>query len=321
MQNKEFLKKTQPVLYRILTRSFQEHKPSHAYMLVGNNTESITTFLAQSIICDNEVLACEECEDCRRIKEGIYPDLIVYDGNESSIKKDDVEYIQSEFKKSSFEGKERIYILKNIENSSPSAMNSLLKFLEEPQEGVFAILTTKNVNKVLPTIQSRCQVIHLLPESKTSIQLSLMNENVDEEDASVLAQLFHSKDACMEMKDSEVYEDTKIYALNFVEDLYQNPGNLLINTQVTLIKKYKNDKNVTRLFLNMLVLALRDLFHVKHSIPLTFTKHKELFAALPEDQKILKRIELVLDTIYSIDTNANLSLLMDSMVYKMMKGV
>jgi DNA polymerase-3 subunit delta' len=71
----------------------------------------------------------------------------------------------------------------------------------------------------------------------------------------------------------------------------------------------------------MLVLALRDLFHVKHSIPLTFTKHKELFAALPEDQKILKRIELVLDTIYSIDTNANLSLLMDSMVYKMMKGV
>jgi DNA polymerase-3 subunit delta' len=259
-------------------------------MLVGNNTESITTFLAQSIICDNEVLACEECEDCRRIKEGIYPDLIVYDGNESSIKKDDVEYIQSEFKKSSFEGKERIYILKNIENSSPSAMNSLLKFLEEPQEGVFAILTTKNVNKVLPTIQSRCQVIHLLPESKTSIQLSLMNENVDEEDASVLAQLFHSKDACMEMKDSEVYEDTKIYALNFVEDLYQNPGNLLINTQVTLIKKYKNDKSVTRLFLNMLVLALRDLFHVKHSIPLTFTKHKELFAALPEDQKILKRI-------------------------------
>ncbi len=200
-------------------------------------------------------------------------------------------------------------------------MNSLLKFLEEPQEGVFAILTTKNVNKVLPTIQSRCQVIHLLPESKTSIQLSLMNENVDEEDASVLSQLFHSKDACMEMKDSEVYEDTKIYALNFVEDLYQNPGNLLINTQVTLIKKYKNDKNVTRLFLNMLVLALRDLFHVKHSIPLTFTKHKELFAALPEDQKILKRIELVLDTIYSIDTNANLSLLMDSMVYKMMKGV
>ena len=94
MQNKEFLKKTQPVLYRILTRSFQEHKPSHAYMLVGNNTESITTFLAQSIICDNDVLACEECEDCRRIKEGIYPDLIVYDGNESSIKKDDVEYIQ-----------------------------------------------------------------------------------------------------------------------------------------------------------------------------------------------------------------------------------
>ena len=37
------------------------------------------------------------------------------------------------------------------------AMNSLLKFLEEPVEEVYAILTTKNINKVLPTIQSRCR--------------------------------------------------------------------------------------------------------------------------------------------------------------------
>ena len=321
MQNKEILKKTQPILYRILERSFREHKPSHAYMFVGNNTENITTFVAQSLICEHDVLACEECEDCRRIKEGLYYDLIVYDGNESSIKKDNIEHIQAEFKKSSMEGKARIYILKNIENSSPSAMNSLLKFLEEPQDGVYAILTTRNINKVLPTIQSRCQVIHLLPESRTSIQMALMNENVDEEDASVLSKLFFTKEACDEMKDSEVYEDVKIYALNFVEDLYRNPGNLLINTQVTLIKKYKNDKNVTRMFLNMLVLALRDMFHVKHSVPLIFTKHEELFASLPEDEKILKRIELVLDTIYAIETNANLSLLMDSMIYKMMKGV
>ena len=91
--------------------------------------------------------------------------------------------------KSSVENNGKVYILKNIDNATTQAMNSLLKFLEEPVEEVYAILTTKNINKVLPTIQSRCQVIKLLPESKHSLELKLKNEGVDEEDSLVLPHL------------------------------------------------------------------------------------------------------------------------------------
>ncbi len=321
MKNREILEKTQPIFYRILERSQRSHKPSHAYLLVGEHTQQAALFLAQSLICKKAITACEECEDCRRIAEGIFPDLIVYDGNEKSIKKEDVEHIQVEFSKTSVEDKGQIYMLKNVEKSSQSAMNSLLKFLEEPMDGVYAILTTRNITKVLPTIQSRCQVIHLLPESKQSIQMNLQNEGMTEEDAKILSQLFGSVNECLQYKDSEVFQDLKVYTLNFIEDLYTNPGNLLINVEITLLKKYKGDKDTVKMFLNMLVLGLRDMFHVKHSMSITFSSNPAFFERFPDDPDILNKIELVLDTIYAFESNANLSLLIESMIYKITKGV
>lgn len=321
MKNREILEKTQSVFYRIISRSFAAHKPSHAYLLVGDQTERATLFLAQSMICQQDDLACEECEDCRRIADGNFPDLITYDGLEKSIKKENIEYIQNEFNKSSLEGKGKIYILKNVEKSSDSAMNSLLKFLEEPLDGVYAILTTKNITKVLPTIQSRCQVIHLLPESKESIRMNLASEGITDEDARILSQLFGSEKKCLANQDSEVYRDVKVYALNFIEDLYTNPSNLLINLEISLMKKYKGEKETIRMFLNMVVLGLRDLFHVKHSMSITFVNHIDFLKRFQDDPHLLEKIELLLDTIYTIDTNANLALLLESMVYKLMKGV
>ena len=41
------------------------------------------------------------------------------------------------------------------------SLNSLLKFLEEPDKDIIAILMTNNINNVLSTIISRCKVIKL----------------------------------------------------------------------------------------------------------------------------------------------------------------
>ena len=318
---KEFLKETQPIFYKGLEKSFKTGRVTHAFLLVGDHTDDIATFIAQSYICQESALACEKCDNCLRIKDGNYPDMIVFDGKEESIKTKNIEYIQEEFSKSSVENNGKVYILKNIENASPSSMNKLLKFLEEPISGVYAILTTKNINKVLPTIQSRCQVVHLLPESKHSIELSLISKGTDEEDARVLSHLFDSLDECEKYKDSELYMDIKNYVFYFIEDLYTRPGDLLINLQINLGKKYKKDKEAYTLFLNMLVLGMRDMFHVKHSIPLLFVKHKEFFDKMPDDDKIIQKIEVILEYAERINSNVNLALLLDGMIYKILKGV
>lgn len=318
---KEYLRKTQPVFYRILERSFKSGTHTHAYLIVGDHTDDAVTFLSQSLICQEDVLACEECDDCKRIATKNYPDLISYDGNEKSIKKSDIDHLQKEFVKSSVENKGKIYVLKNVEKSSVNAMNSLLKFLEEPLDDVYAILTTRNISKVLPTIQSRCQVINLLPESKNAVKIALQEKGLSEEDASILSQMFSSVDAAYEMSETEAYEDFKRNALYFVEDLYTHPRNLMFNQEIHISKPYSNDRNMIIIYLNMVVLALRDVFHVKHSIKPVFSEGSVIFDNLPNDDKILMKIEVILETIDLISMNANISLLLDRMVYRIVEGV
>ena len=65
----------------------------------------------------------------------------------------------------SFYGK-KIYWIKDIEKMTEQAANSLLKFLEEPEDDIIAILSCKNISAILPTIISRCQQVKLIGHSE-----------------------------------------------------------------------------------------------------------------------------------------------------------
>ena len=73
--------------------------------------------------------------------------------------------MKSDLSVKSFYGK-KIYWIKDIEKMTEQAANSLLKFLEEPEDDIIAILSCKNISAVLPTIISRCQQIKLVGQSE-----------------------------------------------------------------------------------------------------------------------------------------------------------
>lgn len=316
MSFKDDLKQQQTILYQILEKSFLNNKISHAFLLVGKNATIAAHFIAKSLICENDLLACDICNDCRRIDEHKYADLIYFNGRDETIKKGNIEYIQKQFLKSSMEGKSKIYILENIENSTVDAMNSLLKILEEPIEGVYAIFTCQNLTRVLPTIQSRCQVIQLLPSSKKLLTNRLKKEQVSDDDVNILTELFDTYDDCKNYIDSEEFDKLKIEVYHFVDDLYFHRENLLIDVQTHLLKDFK-EKDKIEMFLNMLVLSLKDLFHVKQNMPLIYPSFKSMYDRIDDDlDNIISKIDLILETIYLLNTNANILLLMDSLMYR-----
>lgn len=312
---KEYLQENQPKFYNLIKNEFIQNKIPHAFLLVGNNTKVPLNYLAMSLICD-ETLACEKCNDCRKVLENKYGDIIRYDGKETSIKKGDIEYIQDTFKKSSLEGKAKIYIIENIESATKEAMNTLLKMLEEPTSGIYAVFTTNNISRVLPTILSRCQVIDIKPDSKEVIYKALIKSNIPEEAAKILTYLSASEEEAKNLYD-ERFEYMQTEVINFIEDLYTKRMNLIINVQTNLLKNYKERDDI-KLFLNMLVLAMKDMFHVKHNQNLVFSAHYDFFNSLQIDEnKLIKQIEIILETIYTIESNANLLMLMDSMMYRL----
>lgn len=312
---KEYIKANQPVFYKVLDNSFTANKKAHAYLLVGNNTYIPAKYLAMSLICD-EILACEECNDCRKVKEDKYADIIHFDGKIETIKKKNIAYIQEQFKKSSLEGKAKIYIIEDIQYATIEALNTLLKILEEPSSEIYAIFTTNNRDSVLPTIASRCLVIDIKPDSKKVLKKRLLEKGIEQQEANVLSQLVQSVEEA-EMLRGEQLDFYMVEVINTIDDIFNKPDNLAINMHINLLQTYK-DKNDIRLFLNMLVLGLKDLFHVKHFQELTYVNQKKIISSInaPEDD-IIEKIELVIEVNYHLDSNANVLLLMDSLLYRL----
>lgn len=185
--DKEKLLKQQPIVSQVLSKALLSNHLSHAYLFTGPknaNKLSWAYLLAQSYICvhhDKLGFACSTCNQCQRIEKQLYTDLIVIDPNQnkpistgmdtlssskekkisSSIKKEDIQRIQKQFSQSALESSgKRVYIINDVDRATPEALNSLLKFLEEPNDSILAILISDSISNVLPTIISRCQTIH-----------------------------------------------------------------------------------------------------------------------------------------------------------------
>jgi DNA polymerase III delta prime subunit len=166
-------KDIQPIQYNILVNQIKNNKISHAYLFDENNNDYAYSFVmsfVKEILCNN--LSNEERTVlCKRIDDGNYPEIKVIEPDGMFIKKQQILDLQNDFSMVAVEGTKRIYIIKDAEKMRSETANSMLKFLEEPQNDIIAILITNNFNNLLSTIISRCQLI----------RLGTTNENNDKE--------------------------------------------------------------------------------------------------------------------------------------------
>lgn len=310
---KDTLKQEQPIVYQILENEFRNNKKPHAFLIVGKNYDDLLCFLSQSILCD-EAIACEVCSVCSRVKRNIYPDMIRLSGKEASIKKKNIEDIQVQMAKSSVEGKGKIYIIEEIQNSSKEAINSILKMVEEPLDNVYAIFTTSNIDRVLPTVISRCQVLKLNPNNKTAIERLYLENKFSEEDAYILSQIFN--DFVVLDNFPKIIKE----ALNFIDDLFFKKDNLIINAQIGFINKYNKKEDIS-LFLNILIVTLKELYRSSYTSRSKMADVIDLNRRLMSLDRsiILKYIEILLDIEYQLESNVNTNLLMDKMMYQLLK--
>ena len=144
----------QPIIYKMIENQINNDKLSHAYLIDANGYSKSLDF---SVALANNILSkTNNTEQKDNILE-----LKIIEAEGQWIKKNQLEELQLEFSKKSILGNKRIYIINEAEKLNQSSSNSLLKFLEEPEEGILAILITNNINQMLDTIISRCQILKL----------------------------------------------------------------------------------------------------------------------------------------------------------------
>ncbi|KEZ22988.1 hypothetical protein [Ureaplasma diversum] len=140
---------------------------SHANLLILNQAANQIAYLKEQLI---EVIKTKTNNDLdlyiNKINNDQYLDLVILDG--ASLKKQDLIDLQNRFNNPGLESIDvKFYLIKNIEQASKIVLNSLLKFVEEPPSNTFAFFSCKDVNKVLLTLRSRCNLIQLKADYET----------------------------------------------------------------------------------------------------------------------------------------------------------
>ncbi len=157
---------------QIINGIVKNHKISHAYLVEVNNYEEdlqyVTSFI-KMILCD---LSYDELKNSDNpiihlIDSGNFPDIRVVSSDTSVINKSLILDLQKEFNNKSLLDGKRFYIIEEAEKLNGYSANTILKFLEEPEDDIIAFLLTDNRYHVLDTIISRCQVLSLKNDTST----------------------------------------------------------------------------------------------------------------------------------------------------------
>lgn len=325
MQVEKYLKKYQPVIYQTFVNSLQKGQLSHAYLISGTNGSpllDIAKFFAKSILCDDpSPLACNSCITCLRVDDDNYPDFFVFDGSKATIKKDAVTTIESSFDKKAFENKGiRIYILHLIENMTIEAINSILKFLEEPGQQIYAFLTTNNENSILPTIISRCQVLRMKLIDKNIVINDAISFGVDKKDAELLSYFYNDGELIKEIIDgkenNEIFFNAKQCFEEVIQVMDESDKDALIYYVQGNISNQIKSKEVCRYFINMLVMAFEDMIAISNEKQPFLESYATILEHLSTKlSHISESLIELLRCATAVNTNVNITLLIDHIFY------
>lgn len=165
--------------FTIVDNYIKNNKISHAYLIEVNDYDEdykdVLIFVKMILCnCSRENLN-KDNSICSLIDCGNYPDLRVVETNNQWIKKSQLQELMDEFQNKSLLDNKRIYIIKEAEKLNSSAANTILKFLEEPEDDIIAILLTKNRYQIIETILSRCQILSMKEESTVLNDDNILN--------------------------------------------------------------------------------------------------------------------------------------------------
>lgn len=166
-----------------LKKIIQMKTIGHAYMFVGIEgigKNKIAKEFAKAILCENpNETYCNECECCRIFENS--PDFVSITDTDGVIKVGDIRALSENIILKPVKSNRRVFLIDNADKMNEAAQNALLKILEEPPAYATIILVVSNKEKIVRTIQSRCNEIHFSPltleEMKTYCQLQ--NESED----------------------------------------------------------------------------------------------------------------------------------------------
>lgn len=200
----------------LATRSEPGGGPAHAYLFLGPRQIGKSTFVrafATALLCTGEMPPCGQCRSCQLMARAAHPDYrrvapldktpddkaqgakaAKLDRLAGTLYVEQARQLIREIQLSAVEGAYKLFHIQDAQAANDSFFNALLKTLEEPPARTILCLTATDRNAILPTIQSRCQVIELHPLDQETVGRALREAwSVPPDKADLLARLANGR--------------------------------------------------------------------------------------------------------------------------------
>ena len=137
----------------------EKNKLSHAFLIETNNLSLCLNDIKEIIKIinyDDKNQSIDKLIDLNNL-----PSLVIIEPDGMNIKKNQLLDLEKKFSTKPIYSKYNNYIILNADKMNESASNAILKFLEEPENNIIGFLLVNNKENVLPTIKSRCEIVHI----------------------------------------------------------------------------------------------------------------------------------------------------------------
>lgn len=323
--------KKQPIATKILLNSIKKRKSSHAYLFETNGCSYANKYIldfVKYLVCPNIEKNHDEktCQVCSTIDDGNYPEIKIINPDGQWIKKEQLQELQQEFNTKAIIGNKKIYIINGADKLNSSSANSILKFLEEPEENIIAILVVENMYNVMPTIISRCQII--------SLQKNQATDNTEKE---IIANtIFNNENDIQSFVENEknneyienainfinYYEEHGLDTIIYINNLWNKYFNVKIKeeseSQEDDILLIKSNLLPIEIGMNIIILYYKDIINAKTNRSIeTFKTHENILKKIAQKnttEQLCNKLKITIETKNKIKYNLNKNLLMDKYI-------
>ena len=302
-------KESQKIIYQTIINSVKKDKLSHAYLIELNDMDNgldLALAISKFLLCPQSKTNnnnCDNCNICHQIDTNNYLELKIIQPSGNYIKKNQVKELQEDFRQESIVGKYRIYIILEAEKLNDEAANSMLKFLEEPSDGIIAILLTNNIYQVYNTIKSRCQILKMH---------SYLNDN----DLSSLEKISNFLYGTDEV-DKDILKENVEYILDYYKYLDSNKLKSIVFKNKDIVQKIKNDFDIDKFFKFSIILYKDILNTILNKNIEYFNDYKDIIDLIAKNNNqnnISQKINVLIELETKIKYNINTNLLIDKLV-------
>ena len=155
-----------------LAASLEKGHISHFYLISGpegSGKHTLARLLAAAILCQGRDRPCLACHPCRKVLEGIHPDVsVIRDTEHRELTVDAVRELRQDVYIRPNEAARKVYIIADSRQLNERDQNVLLKIVEEGPPYAAFIFCTDSPTALLETVRSRCCLLYTSPSPRDS---------------------------------------------------------------------------------------------------------------------------------------------------------